>query len=395
MKITILGPIHTEDLHSVIKKKDIPSLPKDNHVSVLAQIVLGLLELDHHVTIITLSKNVNKKITIYKNKKLTIYYCPERKRTFRFNNGSIGKAVDFWYHEIKFMKQAIQLDKPDIINAHWIYEYAFAAIFSKEKYLITTRDIPHKIFKYQTTLYRLIRFIMGCISLMIAKNINAASYYAKHETQKYTNTTIKVIPNCLRKDVSELKIIKKKLSKKLRVVMVNNGFSDYKNIKIALKAFKKFNKNFSSSNLTLYGIEMGRNGICHNWAKKNSLTNNVIFFGPLVQKNLIKILDKYDILLHTSLEESFGNIFIESMVRGVPVIAGKNTGAAPEIIKRNGLLVDVTDIGKIVNGLKRYSSNPKFWSKIRDKAYKNAKKKYHYKIIIKKYLALYKKILKK
>ena len=83
------------------------------------------------------------------------------------------------------------------------------------------------------------------------------------------------------------------------------------------------------------------------------------------------------------------------MVRGVPVIAGKNTGAAPEIIKRNGLLVDVTDIRKIVNALKRYSSNPKFWSKIRDKAYKNAKKKYHYKIIIKKYLALYKKILKK
>ena len=108
----------------------------------------------------------------------------------------------------------------------------------------------------------------------------------------------------------------------------------------------------------------------------------------------MKKLPKYDILLHTALEETFGNIFIESMIRGVPVIAGKDSGAAPEIVRGYGLLVDVTDIEQIINGLNKYVLDPKFWSKMRDKAYKNTKKKYNYKNIAKKYLLLYKKTLR-
>ena len=176
--------------------------------------------------------------------------------------------------------------------------------------------------------------------------------------------------------------------------MINSGFHTRKNIKIALRAFKEFNKNFPGSKLTLYGHEMERHNICFKWARENDLVKNVIFYGFLPQQNLIKILPKYDILLHTALEETFGNIFIESMIRGVPVIAGKNSGAAPEIVRGYGLLVDVTNIKQIINGLNKYSLSPKFWNKIRNKAYNNAKKKYHYKIIAKKYLSLYKKTLK-
>ena len=107
----------------------------------------------------------------------------------------------------------------------------------------------------------------------------------------------------------------------------------------------------------------------------------------------MKILPKYDILLHTALEETFGNIFVESMVRGVPVIAGKNSGAAAEVVKGHGLLVDVTDVDQIVIGLTKFSTDHQFWSKIRYKAYKNVKKKYNYLSIAKKYLSLYKKTL--
>ena len=137
MKIAILGPVDTKDLFPAIKKKDIESLPKGHGVSVLPHIVLGLLDLGHQVSVITLSEDITKDIVICKNKKLKIYYCPVRKRAFRFNDGLIGRAANFWYQEIQFMKQAITEDKPDIINAHWAYEYAFAAILSKKKYIST------------------------------------------------------------------------------------------------------------------------------------------------------------------------------------------------------------------------------------------------------------------
>ena len=210
MKIAILGPVDTRDLYSLIKKKDIKSLPKGHGVSVLPHIILGLLELGHNVSIITLSEDIFKEMVIYKNKKFKIYYCPMRKRAFRFSNGLIGRAANFWYREIQFMKQAILIDKPDIVNAHWAYEYAFAAIVSKKKYILTTRDIPHVILKYQTNLYRFIRLIMACLTLRISKRITVPSNYAKLQTQKYTNSPIKIIPNCLKKDLSKFKIKKKK-----------------------------------------------------------------------------------------------------------------------------------------------------------------------------------------
>ena len=333
------------------------------------------------------------KIIVYKNKKLNIYYCPLRKRAFRLSGFVVGRAADFFYREIRFMRQAIEQDKPDIINAQWVYEYAFAVIFSKKKYIITSHDIPHVVLKYNPNLFRLVRFIMGCITLRIAKKITALSKYAKLQTKKYTNRPISVIPNFLGKDLINLKIKKKEINKKLKIVMANNGFDRRKNIKIALKAFNKFNKSFPYSTLCLFGNGMEQEGPCYKWAKKNNLDNNVYFYGPVYQIDLMKVLHKYDILLHTALEETFGNIFLEAMIKGVPIIAGKNSGAVPEIIKNNGILVDVSNIKQIVYGLNKYVKNPNFWKKMRYKAYNNIKKKYDNDKIIKKYLDFFRKTL--
>ena len=174
--------------------------------------------------------------------------------------------------------------------------------------------------------------------------------------------------------------------------MANNGIDRRKNLKIALKAFNKFNKSFPHSTLTLFGRHgMEQGGVVHKWAKKNNLDKNVYFHGFI--ENLMKVLHKYDVLLHPSLEETFGMIYFEAMIKGVPIVAGKNSGATPEIIKNNGLLVDVNDIEQIVNGLKKYIQNPALWKKIRKSAYTHAKLKNNYKTIAKKYLYHYKKIL--
>ena len=394
MKIALLGPISTQDFFSFIKKRDIKSLPKGHGSSFVSQLAIGLLELGHKVSVITLSDDItDNKIVVYKNKKFNIYYCPLRKRAFRLSGFLVGRAADFFYREIRYMRQAITQDNPDIINAHWAYEYAFAAITSKKKYVLTNHDIPHVILKYNLNLYRLVRFIMGCITLRIAKKITTPSMYAKLQTKKYTNRPISIIPNCLNKDLINSKIKNKETNKKMKIVMINNGFDRRKNLKTALKAFKEFNKNFPYSTLCLFGNAMEQEGPCYKWAKKNNLDNNVYFYGLVYQIDLMKVLHKYDILLHTALEETFGNIFLEAMIKGVPIIAGKNSGAAPEVIKNNGILVDVSNIEQLVYGLNKYTQNPNFWKKIRYKAYYYVKNKYSNKKIVKKYLDLYKKTL--
>jgi len=390
MRIAILGPITSQDFISLIKKKDLKSLPKGHGPSHLSNLAMGLLEFGHKVSVITLSEGINKnKIIICKNKKLKIYYCPLRKSLFRLKGLLYGQEVDY-------LSQAIKQDNPDLVHANWVYEYAFAATNSKKKYILTNHDIPHIILKYQKTLYRLVRFFMGFISLKNAKQITTPSKYAKLQTEKYTKTPISVIPNtALKKDLLNSKIKEKKINKKLKIVMLNNGFTPFKNVKIALKAFKEFKKFSPNSTLCLIGNQIEEGAACHEWTKKNNLDEHVVFNGYLEHPDLMKVFHKYDVLLHTSLEETFGTIYIEAMIKGVPIIAGKYSGATPEIIKNNGLLVDVKNCEQIVNGLKKYLQNPILWKKIRYKAYKYARSNYNNKTIARKYLHLYKKTLNK
>ena len=60
MKIAILGPVTTQDLSSIIKKKDLKFLPKGFGASVviIAQLVIGFLKLGHKVSVITLSDDI-------------------------------------------------------------------------------------------------------------------------------------------------------------------------------------------------------------------------------------------------------------------------------------------------------------------------------------------------
>ena len=126
MKIAILGPIITSDFHSLIKKKELESLPSGHGVSPISNLAISLLELGHEVSVITLSPDIKgSKNFVYKNKRLKIYYCPLRHRWLRFFGLSYSK-------EINNLKKAIQQDDPEIIHANWIYEYAFATYNSKK-----------------------------------------------------------------------------------------------------------------------------------------------------------------------------------------------------------------------------------------------------------------------
>lgn len=73
--------------------------------------------------------------------------------------------------------------------------------------------------------------------------------------------------------------------------------------------------------------------------KKMQLENRVIFCGP--QKNIEQIYAAGDLLVMPALYEPFGNVALEAMATGIPVIASQNCGAS-EIIEENlnGFVID-------------------------------------------------------
>jgi glycosyltransferase involved in cell wall biosynthesis len=387
IKICILGPIL---FHDLIKKKKKNRLNKSLGASgapFLANLSRSISKSKNlDVSVVSLSNKLIKSIKVKKIDKIKAYFCPERAHHIRFNGWAVGKIFDLFNKEINYILKAIDIIKPDIILANWPYEYAFAAHKSNIKYILVNHDVPHKVFYYIPTLYRFVRFIMAKNILKKVRNIITPSMYLKKETQKYSNGNIKVIYNPTDESFFLKKNTIKKSNKIKKILMINNGFSKRKNIKKAIIAFTYLIKNKLSHKLYLYGNEMGINEACYSWAIKEKIDlKNIYFMGHIDNSKLASIYKKTDIYLSTSLEETFGVTYSEAMAAGLPIIAGKNSGATKEVIKNCGIFTNVKSSKSIINSISKYD-NKKIYNQKRILGLKRANKYFNLNIITKNYI---------
>lgn len=93
------------------------------------------------------------------------------------------------------------------------------------------------------------------------------------------------------------------------------------------------------------------------YCKTNNLSDYVEFLG--YKNNVYEIIKESDIFILTSKHESFGNVLIESMYSGTPVISTDCPYGPKEILKDNeyGYLVDLNNINELVEKIKFLSSN--------------------------------------
>jgi glycosyltransferase involved in cell wall biosynthesis len=127
------------------------------------------------------------------------------------------------------------------------------------------------------------------------------------------------------------------------IVSINNGFGGHKNIKMLLRAFRLVRNSHSSCRLYLAGTAHEQHGAAHGWAREQGLDGGVVFMGALDSAEIDKLIRRCWLLVHPSLEESFGNTLIEAMVRGVPVVGGSLSGAVPWVLNYGdaGILANV------------------------------------------------------
>jgi glycosyltransferase involved in cell wall biosynthesis len=127
------------------------------------------------------------------------------------------------------------------------------------------------------------------------------------------------------------------------IVSINNGFGGHKNIKMLLRAFRLIRDRHSSCRLYLAGTAHEQHGVAHGWAREQGLDGGVVFMGALDSAEIDKLIRRCWLLVHPSLEESFGNTLIEAMVRGVPVVGGRFSGAVPWVLNYGdaGILANV------------------------------------------------------
>lgn len=348
MKIAIVGPIATENVAHLFGGGASGAPAGYIGAPILATLIESLIDRGHEVIGITTDATLPLAAGTVKvqGSRLQMIYCPQRRRSFFPENGHLGRAADAFRLERRFLVAAIRGAQPNVVHAHWLYEFAWAAQDAGFPHVLTAHDSPAQIFKHSRNLYRGVRYLMARRVLARARHLTTVSPYMQKELATITRAKVDVVPNPLPKQVMGVKVAQPDSTggssmKGHRLAMVFNGWSSWKNGEAGLRAFALIRQTLPEAELYLFGQGAGEGEEAAQCAAAAGLTAGVQFIGRLPHEHLLQQLSTCDLLLHPSLEESFGAVLIEAMSLGVPAIGGQASGAVPWVVGEGGRLVDV------------------------------------------------------
>ncbi len=383
MNIAIVSPFNPNFVRSLFDKEkiDIPDI--HGNASAVNILVTALIDLGHKVFVYTtINIGDNTKVLYGHNIKVCIISKEFHPRGM--SNLRVVKRIR------KTISQDI--DSLDVIHAHWSYEYAAAArYFDRQKPVFCTiRDwCPYQrslvktigekyswwlnslLFKYVMKSYR-VRFIA-----------NSTYTYEMTHTD-YPDRNIKIIPNPVQRQYIIPEIIQNKRQYSF-ITICQSPEERRKNIDTLLKAFQIYRKKKPKSKLVIVGF------YTEDWRRVHiDLLDGVFLAGAISHDEVYKYLDDSAVLVHPSLEETFGNILLEAMARRVICIGGKKSGAVPEVLGRGkyGVLCDMENEDDIVNAMV-LTEDKLYVNKVVQAASEYVINSYADDIIAKKHIELY------
>lgn len=372
MRIAVCGPATLSMLQEFV---DQPILTRGYPFPGTSDLIIEYLNAGHSVVLITTATDIDQQIS-FGGRKLDIKIVPSRSRA-RF------RAMDLFAAERRGIKEALLKSNIDVIHAHWTYEFALASRSSRIPSLVTVHDWGPAIAHHNKHLYWYVRAIMQMWCLLIPGELSApTSYLAQKVTDSYRREC-QIIPNGV-----DLGQISQFSSRRVRgsVGMLNVGFSDRKNVKSALLAWRLLRGTHPESKLHLAGPDYAAGGPAHEWAMRNGCDEGVVFEGPIDPADRTLWYQDKEVFLHTSREESFGLVLIEAMAAMTPVIAGQSSGAVPEITRGAARLIDIDDPGAIASHLKQLLDNSDERSRLSAKGIQVARQ-YDRKVVAATYLS--------
>ncbi len=396
MTIGIVSYFNPAECKEYIQKKgDIRQINKA--ASSVNALVLGFLKAGHKVIV----------ITSYEEEGPTIHLTGERLEVHIVSSFSHRPKADTfrrWYMVKRLRKELKKhVSEMDVIHAHWAYDFALAAstFADRKPVFCTIRDWSPIINSYEKGPKAKFMWwlVSGSIFRRVMRNrkihfIANSKYIYELVKNSYPANQCDVIENPIK---SELICRHRELYPTHPVfVSIAQSINDLrKNYDSLLRAFQDIHQQRPDAKLILIGSYNPNIPLAQEW-EKNGLTENVEMMGFVNHDDIIGILDNASVLVHPSLEESFGNTLLEGMARRLPVIGGKESGAIPYVLGHGqyGILCNVK-LPLELSAAMQKALNISQMTPILDSATDNLQKNYTNDVIVQKHIQLFSKIIKK
>jgi glycosyltransferase involved in cell wall biosynthesis len=363
LHIGITGPVASADIRHLL---DDPAaaLPRGYEgAPLMGTLISELLRRGHRVSAVTLSSDMpldSDTAQRVRGPRFDLHFVPMRPRAWPFNGWRPGRIVDLYAFERAGLRRAIDAAGPDVVHAHWSYEFAWAALRTGLPHVVTCHDSPLVIARFQRDFrhgaYRWLRAGVAWHVLRQARHVTTVSPYMAEQLCGLCRAPVHVVAN----PVASALFTRPRgdAGKAPAVVMVGNGWDTRKNGEAGLRAFARVSAELPETELHAFGSGFGPGEAAQAFWLRQGNRGRVHFHGAVPHEALLAAMSRSQALLHPALEESFGVVLAEAMALGVPVVAGANSGAVPWVLGDAGWLVDVRQPAQIAAALLRVLGDP-------------------------------------
>ncbi|HEY0835733.1 MAG TPA: glycosyltransferase family 4 protein [Azospirillum sp.] len=346
--IGILGPISLEDYRDHLPERCFAAgYPRGLGGTPVNLMVRELLGRGRRVVVFSLDPSVTEE-RVFEGDRLRICVGPYTTR----------RAQTYFKRERRYLLDAIRRERPDLLSAHWTYEFALPAIASGIPHVVTARDAPWRILRRNFIPYRMVRTVMAYHAMRLARRMVAVSPYIADHLHRFGfhSGPIDVIPNGLPEAFFE-RPAGRPAGRAAEgaptfASIFSGGWEGLKNGAKAMEAFATVRRSLPAARLLMIGDQCGPDGPAAAWARGRGFDAGIDFLGRLPYAAVKDTLARAaDVLVHPSLEESFGMTLIEAAAVGVPAIAGRASGAVSWVLGDCGVLVDVRSSDDIAQAM--------------------------------------------
>ena len=343
----------------------------ENSVENLA---LNLKMLGHSIKIITTFWNGGRRIGNYKG--IPILRVLDSKKLL----GKLGSLFILSYYtfglnlinkkNLKFFIDSDAIILPLAIGFTKFFKYKNIPVFN----IFHHADIPKSLSDLLTIPFYdfLVKRQFKIHHNIIVRSNYTKSYLLKH--YKINEDNIRIIPDGV--DLNNFNPNKMNVQLKINhgkyTLLCVGPFYERKKIPILLKAMPNVIKNYPSIQLVLVG-KGPRLNYCKDLSKKLGIESSISFKGYISKEDLCKYYATSNLFIFPSELEGFGQVLLEAMASGTPIICANNPPMS-EIIENCGItfqLNDSNDLSKKIIGLLR---NPKKLENLKNNCLLTAKK---------------------